>query len=71
MMLSVILLILINGLNTLSAILLDVGWLLDGRRTVVGAVRVVSGAEKKEIWSRWPRLAALIKCDERLFKGGV
>ena len=38
-------------------------------RTVVGGARVVSGAEKKIIWSRRPRLAASIKCDERPFRG--
>ena len=31
---------------------------LDGRMTVVGGTRVVSGAEKKNIWSRQPRWAA-------------
>ena len=36
-----------------------------------GGARVVSGAEKKIIWSRRPRLAASIKCDERLFEGSV
>ena len=39
--------------------------------TFVGGARVVNGAEKKIIWSRRPRLAASIKCDERPLKGGV
>ena len=36
-----------------------------------GGARVVSSADKKNIWSRRPRLAASIKCDERLFKAGI
>ena len=46
------------------------GWWSDDHRTIVGGAIVVSGAEKKNIWSRRPRLAASIKCDEPPFKGG-
>ena len=56
--------------NAFSQSFTPIGAIFGRFRTVVGGARIVSGAEKKSIWSRRPRLAASIKCCGRLFRGG-